>query len=180
MHFDFETSRLSLRPYGSEDWPHAHRILSDPRIIWWRKNNPMSEAETHSFIDKYAGAEGTEATGFGWWLVFDKLNGETPQGLAGHVALNPLPERPELMEIGWHFLVEGRGKGYATEAARRLLRHGFETMGLAEIVAVIVPANTTSSKVAERLRMTKIDQLMKAGLLHHLFRIGCEEWSTLE
>ena len=37
------------------------------------------------------------------------------------------------------------GQGYATEAARGWLRHAFEVMGLAEMVAFTVPENLPRS-----------------------------------
>ncbi|MFN6940771.1 MAG: GNAT family N-acetyltransferase, partial [Parvibaculum sp.] len=45
-------------------------------------------------------------------------------------------------------------KGYATEAARAALAHGFGALGLGEIVAFTIPANTPSRAVMQRLGMT--------------------------
>jgi RimJ/RimL family protein N-acetyltransferase len=48
------------------------------------------------------------------------------------------------------------GRGYASEAARAALDYGFGELGLAEIVAVTVPANQRSRRVMERLGMTRM------------------------
>ena len=45
------------------------------------------------------------------------------------------------VEIGWRLAREHWGQGYATEAARAWLAHGFAALGLPEIVAFTVPAN---------------------------------------
>jgi RimJ/RimL family protein N-acetyltransferase len=46
------------------------------------------------------------------------------------------------------------GRGYATEAARAALDHGFREIGLSDIVALTVPANQRSRRVMERLGLT--------------------------
>ena len=48
---------------------------------------------------------------------------------------------------------EARGQGYATEAARPLLAHAFETLRLPEIIADIDERNRASIRVAEKLGM---------------------------
>lgn len=176
MRYTFETEHLTLRPYGPEDWPHVHRLWSDPAIIWWRADDPMSEDETRDLHGRYCGLNGAAMSGYGWWLVFERGAGE----LIGQACLKPLPERPGETEIGWQTVLGHRGQGYATEAARGLLRHGFAAMGLQQILATIAVSNAASIALAQGLGMTKIDALTKAGLPHHLFRIGREEWEALE
>ncbi|MEA2700145.1 MAG: hypothetical protein QOI66_4416, partial [Myxococcales bacterium] len=45
--------------------------------------------------------------------------------------------------------------GYAAEAAAAALSHGFQHLGLEEIVAMTVPANIRSLKVMEKLEMKR-------------------------
>jgi RimJ/RimL family protein N-acetyltransferase len=58
------------------------------------------------------------------------------------------------VEIGWRLMPQYWGRGLATEAAREVLRLGFEVYGLDEIVSFTVPANTRSRRVMEKLGMT--------------------------
>jgi ribosomal-protein-alanine N-acetyltransferase len=58
------------------------------------------------------------------------------------------------IHIGWRLARQHWGHGYASEAARALLHHGFEQLGCEEIVAVTVPANVRSQAVMRRLGMT--------------------------
>ncbi len=134
----------------------------------------MSEEETRDLHGRYAGMNGAALSGFGWWLVFERGDGK----LAGQVALKPLPDLPGEIEIGWQLVPDQRGKGYASEAARRLIAHGFASKSLEQIVAVIVPENTASLGVAARLGMAKSAEIMKAGLPHHLFRVSRRQWSA--
>jgi RimJ/RimL family protein N-acetyltransferase len=59
------------------------------------------------------------------------------------------------VEIAWRLTRLFWGGGYATEAARAALDYGFGKLGLAEIVAVTVPANARSRGVMERLGMIR-------------------------
>lgn len=75
-------------------------------------------------------------------------------------------------EIGYVFDPAHAGHGYATEAARELLRLGFDELGLHRIVGRIDPANGASRRVLERLRMR-----FEAHLLSTEFMQGqwCDE-----
>ena len=88
--------------------------------------------------------------GLGIWSVFAK---PTRVEFLGWVCLVPLPGH-DLVEIGWRFRRAAWGQGYATEAAGELLRHGFDTVGLDEIVAVLKPENRRSLRNVEKLGMT--------------------------
>jgi ribosomal-protein-alanine N-acetyltransferase len=66
--------------------------------------------------------------------------------------LQPLEDSGET-EVGYGFDKPFWGQGYATEAAAAWLRYGFETAGLARIVAVAIPENTASRHVMEKLGM---------------------------
>ena len=57
------------------------------------------------------------------------------------------------VEVGWRLAREHWGQGYATEAARAWLAHGFGAMDVPEIVAFTAPANARSQAVMRRLGM---------------------------
>ena len=58
-------------------------------------------------------------------------------------------------EIGWTILPQHAGRGYATEAARAVLRLGFEHYGLRRIVANLDARNDRSAALCERLGMRR-------------------------
>jgi len=60
-----------------------------------------------------------------------------------------------LGEIGYMFHPDHAGHGYATEAARVMLRLGFEEYGLHRIVGRLDARNTASARVLERLGMRR-------------------------
>jgi RimJ/RimL family protein N-acetyltransferase len=68
-------------------------------------------------------------------------------------------------ELGYWIGVPYWGKGYATEAARTMVRYGFDTLGLHRIFAGHVADNIASARV-----------LKKIGMLHE----GCQRGHNLK
>ena len=54
------------------------------------------------------------------------------------------------------------GAGFASEAARAILDHGFGALGLAEVVADIHPENARSVRVAENIGL-----VLRSRRFHH-------------
>ena len=73
----------------------------------------------------------------------------------GEVILRLTSEESRQGEIGWSLHPDAQGKGYATEAAREVLRLGFDEAGLHRIVAECDPRNEASIRVMERLGMRR-------------------------
>ncbi len=84
----------------------------------------------------------------GYWVTIAKDQNKT----IGWMALKALEETQEI-EIGYRFLEEAWGKGYATEGGSRLLEYGFLQLNLPRIVAVARVANKASTRVMEKLGM---------------------------
>jgi RimJ/RimL family protein N-acetyltransferase/8-oxo-dGTP pyrophosphatase MutT (NUDIX family) len=93
------------------------------------------------------------------------------------------------LEIGWRMRREFQCRGYATEAARAVLRFGFETLHLDEIVSFTVPANQSSWTLMERLGMVRNPsedfdhpRVPKDHPLcrHILYRLTQSQWRTNE
>ena len=61
------------------------------------------------------------------------------------------PEGWPGFEVGWMLRRSSWGRGYATEAARRVIRHAFTEMDRDHLISLIRPANAPSIRVAERL-----------------------------
>lgn len=73
----------------------------------------------------------------------------------GEVILRLTSEESRQGEIGWSLHPDAQGQGYATEAARELLRLGFVEMGLHRIIAECDPRNEASIRIMERLGMRR-------------------------
>lgn len=141
-----ETARLRLRLLTAGDAPFIRRLVNDPD--WLRY---IGERHVHSDEDavKYirnGPAASYEKNGFGLWLVELKAGG-TPIGMCGLIRRDTLPD----VDLGFAYLPEFRGQGYAVEAGQASLAHGRTKLGLKRIVAITAPDNHGSIKVIEKL-----------------------------
>ncbi|HEY7389476.1 MAG TPA: GNAT family N-acetyltransferase [Bryobacteraceae bacterium] len=145
-----ETSRLILRRWREADFEPFYRINSDPRVMEFFPAC-LTRAESDALI---ARAEAHfEKHGFGPFAVETRAGGN----LAGFVGLFiPRFEAhfTPCVEIGWRLAPEFWNQGLATEAALRVLRLGFDELGLNELVSFTVPANLRSRRVMEKLGMS--------------------------
>jgi RimJ/RimL family protein N-acetyltransferase len=148
----FETERLVAREWTLDDAAAALPIYADPEVVRFLGSVPQPVASEAEMRERIAGwlarNAATRDRGLGAWAL------TTRDGtLVGMTLLKPLPEHAEV-EVGWHLGRACWGRGYATEGARGALDHGFGTVGLDTIHAVIVKENAASLAVARRLCMT--------------------------
>jgi RimJ/RimL family protein N-acetyltransferase len=94
--------------------------------------------------------------GHGLWTVTDREDRVLGFVLIG---FEPGDQAPEL---GWLFLPEARGRGYAAEAAAAARAHALDTAGLPELVSYIDPANTRSQRLAQRLGARRAGRIADA------------------
>ena len=153
------TARHTLRPLTPDDLDDFHAIWGDPAVIWWgASGDPTASADLLARVLEHTAGR----PGLGWWLVVLDTTGE----VIGDVALEPSPLPGREIEIGWHFRREHWGRGHATEAAAAVRDHAFGS-GIDLLVATIVPANTRSVALAERLGMQRRPgTFTRAGLTH--------------
>lgn len=158
------TTRHTLRPLTPDDLDEFHAIWGDPAVIWWGAS--PSRQDSAAFLERLL--ERTSGRpGLGWWLVALDATGE----VIGDVAVDPSPLPDGEIELGWHFRREHWGRGHATEAAVAVRDHAFAA-GIDLLVATIVPDNTRSVAVAERLGMRRRPgTIERAGLTHGVWEI---------
>ncbi len=152
MTVSLRTERLLLRPWRDDDVAAFAELSADPAVMEFLL----------PFADRAAGEAWAararrhwDEHGFGQWVV--EIPGEA--SFAGVVGLARTAYEAHFtpaVEIAWRLARAYWGRGYASEAARAALDYGFGELGLAEIVAVTVPANQRSRRVMERLGMTRM------------------------
>jgi RimJ/RimL family protein N-acetyltransferase len=147
---ELHTPRLLLRQWRPEDREPFIALNADSRVME-HFPAPQSPAETDATIARIT--THFDQHGFGLWAV--EINDVAP--FAGFIGL-AIPRFEAsftpCVEIGWRMAAEFWGRGYATEGARAAVQFGFETLQLAEILSLTVPANWRSRRVMEKLGMT--------------------------
>jgi RimJ/RimL family protein N-acetyltransferase len=148
---EFRTERLLLRRWRPQDSEPFAAMCADPRVMEFfpatqtRDESDATVARIEAHFTKH---------GFGLWAV--EIVGSSP--FAGFIGLcYPRFEAhfTQCVEIGWRLAAQHWGHGYATEGARAAVVVGFESLQLAEIVAMTVPENLRSRRVMDKLGMTR-------------------------
>ncbi|MGZ5048493.1 MAG: GNAT family N-acetyltransferase [Usitatibacter sp.] len=164
-----ETPRLVMRQLRESDWDPLALMYADPDVMRFIGTGvTLNREETWRSIANMLGH--WQLRGFGMWALEIRETGE----MAGRAGFIEPPGWPGF-ELGWLLGKPYWGKGYATEAARAALRHGFDAMGRERIVSFIRPGNAPSIRVAERLGETlagEIELLGAKSLVYEIRRPG--------
>ena len=142
------TERLTLRMLRDEDAARLQVIAGDRAVAEMYSEIP------HPFTIETAGGmieASNAAIQEGTRLVLGMRLRETDE-LIGVIGLetNLLHRRAEL---GYFIDVAHWGRGYATEAARAMVRHAFDVLGLHRVEARHMVDNPASARVLEKIGM---------------------------
>jgi RimJ/RimL family protein N-acetyltransferase len=139
---ELTTPRLRLRAPRLADFDVYARIATTERGRYI--GGPVSRDE--AFADFAEMVAGWMLRGHGLWAVERLADG----ALLGFVPLGYETGDPEA-ELGFLFLAEAEGQGYAREAAEAARGFAFDRLGWTTVVSFIDPANLRSVRLAERL-----------------------------
>jgi RimJ/RimL family protein N-acetyltransferase len=143
----FETERLRCRRLEEGDLAAMVAVYGDADAMRWvGDGRPLDEAQCRRWLD--VTANNIRQRGYGMATLVAKADGRSV-GFCGLVH----PGGQAEAEIKYALRRDCWGFGYATEAARGMLRHGAAAHGLKRIIATTAPANTASHRV-----------LLKAGM----------------
>lgn len=139
-----ETTRLRLRPPHNDDLEAIYLLGANPKVMRYISNGKtLNRIEAQSDLKKRISASQLH---LGYWITELKNTGE----VIGWSALKQLDDTEEI-EVGYRLMEEHWGKGYATEASRRLLQYGFRELNLPRIVSVALEENCASTRVMEKV-----------------------------
>src|SRR5262245_56884897 len=158
MPLPLTTERLLLRPPTLDDLAAWHATYVDAEEVWYGAPRSSIDDNREKLVRQIAHhAE----HGYGFCAV-ELLDGGEVIGAAGLQHLEGGPE----VEVGYRFLEQHWGHGYATESARAALDFGFDDLGLDRIVAVALETNVASRRVLEKCCMQELGLTHVYGLEH--------------
>jgi len=141
------TERLLFAPWSEAYWLALNPIATDPEVMRYISGGqPWPDDRIQEFVRRQIDC--FHLHGYCLWQLLEASSG----GMIGFCGLQPLADTGHV-EIGWWLARSHWGRGLATEAARAVLRDGFERAGLARIVAIAQPQNRASIRVMEKLGM---------------------------
>ena len=149
MNYFLETERLGLREFTSDD---AFFIVELLNTQGWLKfigdRNVKTKEQAIEYLEN-GPIKSYEENDFGLWMVELKKD-KTPIGMCGIIKRESL-EHPD---IGFAFLPEYFGKGYAFESASATLAYAKEKLGMEKILAITIPENEKSIRLLEKIGLS--------------------------
>lgn len=146
------TPRLVLAPWTEQDLAPFAALNADPEVMRYFPKT-MSTEESDALVDRLRGMWTEHGYGFS---AVRRREDDAFIGMVGiQKVLNPAYPFAPAVEVGWRLAKAYWRQGYASEAARAALAHGFDVLGLAEIVAFTATSNLPSQAVMASLGMTR-------------------------
>jgi ribosomal-protein-alanine N-acetyltransferase len=144
--------RVRLRRWRREDRAAFAAMNADPRVMEFFHGGAMDRAASDALVDRIE--KHFDEHGFGAWAI--ELPGVAPFiGFTGLSVPRFTAHFTPCVEIGWRLAPLHWGRGYATEAARLALDHGFRPLALKESVSFTAAINLRSRAVMERIGMRR-------------------------
>ncbi|GEL15369.1 GNAT family N-acetyltransferase [Pediococcus cellicola] len=140
-----ETQRLYLRPITVADAEAMYEYASDPETVKYIYARHKSLDDTKVQILNYFVKDPQGKWG---------LELKSTHKMIGTIDFR-LDEKDLKAEIGYAIGCHYWGNGFAPEAARRLLKMGFEVLGLKRIEALHCSENLKSGRVMQKIGMQK-------------------------
>lgn len=155
--FTLQTDRLLLEHFSFEDCEFILRLLNEPSFIENIGDKGVRDLEGARAYLRDGPMASYVANGFGLFRVRLKESGDCI-GMCGLISREILDD----VDIGYGFLPEFWGQGYAFESAAAVMRYGREQLGFKRIVAVVSPGNTSSVKLLQKLGMRQSGKIRMA------------------
>lgn len=149
-----KTSRLTLRQLQLSDAAFALRLYNEPSFLQHIGDKGIRTiADAEKNLQQGAMASYAQH-GYGMWLV-ENLQGDAI-GLCGLIKRDFLTET----DLGYAYLPEYFGQGYAYEAASAVLAYAAKHTALKTLVAIVSPDNLASKSLLEKLGFAQDGQVL--------------------
>lgn len=157
------TERFELRRPTAGDLDDLVRMHLDPRMMQTLGGLRSADQSREDLARMMAH---WDEHGFGLYFVHGR------SGFLGRAGVKRVfvGGRDEV-EVGYSIVADAWGRGLATEAARRLVRVGFEDLGLTELVSFTLPGNAASRRVMEKAGFRYERDGTYADLPHVFYRL---------
>ncbi len=143
-----KTERLVLRRFTLDDVECIYKNYgSDPLVNQYISFAPCAELESaKGFIGMHIGQYEKNPAFYGWAVTLE-------DEVIGSIGLFNVDEDADQAELGYSLGSKWWKKGYATEAAKEVIKHAFDRVGFHRIYASHHVENHASEKVLEKIGM---------------------------
>jgi len=144
-----QTTHLLIRPFTIDDAEDYWPLVRLPEVIRYTGERPQQTLDDVREILVSRPLRDYAVHGFGRMACVEKSSGR----LVGFCGLKYLDDLQEV-DIGYRFLPDCWGKGYATESSRALIDEGVRRHGLSRLIGLVLPANLASARVLGKLGLS--------------------------
>lgn len=144
------TNRLTLSKITVQDAPFFVKLMNTPGFIKYiGDRNIRSVDDAASYLENDI-IKSYQDNGFSYYKVVLKEDLGNILGIVGILKREQL----ECPDIGFAFLPQNEGKGYAFEATSELMRLAKDKFNIAKVSAITLELNKSSIKLLEKLGLT--------------------------
>src|SRR5262245_43140568 len=165
-----ETERLLMRRLVPGDLDDLYALYRDPEIRRYFPEGTLTLDETREELAWFLNGH-PDHPELGLWATIHRPTGQ----FIGRCGLLPWTiDGVDEVEIAYLIAKPWQRQGLGAEAARALVRYGFETLGLKRLIALIDPAHEASIKTAEKagLKYWKAIELDGVRSVVHAVQLG--------
>ena len=167
------TARLTLRPWTPDDAADARALWGSAEVMALL-GGPLVDGRAEERMRLEIAAQ--EQDGLSYWRVGDHTRDHAFLGCCGLRSVRFTSGVTEV-EMGFHLLPSAWGRGYATEAARAVVRWAFDVRELDLLHAGHHPENFASRAVLLKLGFQRLPEdryYPPTGLIHPWYRLPRE------
>lgn len=154
MSYIFETERLRLREFILDDYPFVLALLNSPGWLRFIGDRNIKTAEQAKSYLQNGPMKSYLDNGFGLSLVEKKEN-NIAIGVCGIIKRDHL----DYPDIGFAFLSDFCGKGYAFEIAVETLAYAKNILKLPKVCAITLADNEKSIRLLQKIGMHFIEPI---------------------
>lgn len=174
-HFpQLDTERLRLREIMPSDADPIFQYFSNPRMIRYYGMQQFTNVEEAAQLVETFRKGFESGTGIRWGIEL-KSTGQ----LIGTCGFHNWSKKYKRAEAGYEVSEPFWRNGFAWEAVRTIIQFGFSELGLNRIGAVIIPGNSASSRMVEKLGFQK-EGLLRAYIIQDGSPMDAHMYSLLD
>lgn len=140
------TERLLLRKIDRQDAPVLYEYWSNKEVTQYMNIVPFENRRQAEEMIDFLNALAEQEVAFRWSILCKNSN-----QILGTCGFNNWDKGNQRAEIGYELGRQHWGQGIMSEALAAIIVHGFKTMGLNRIQALVEPANAISRKLLVRM-----------------------------
>jgi len=162
-----QTRRLTARMPAPADRTLYHAHFTKPAVERWLRPSPLPPFDARTLDELLEGdCAHWQDHGFGPWVLVERESGAfAGRGGLAWTSVEGVAE----VELPWSVEPRLHGQGLATEAAVAAVERARE-LGFDHVVALTLPDNLASQRVAEKAGFERNGEVTHAGLPHLLYR----------